>query len=94
MKFVIVAGDAKPEVVAEIENILANCETDPNYYYGYDLERVEETYGREAVLDALCYLNDDKLYEQAEYFRSELLTSEYSCFVERMIGAANENDDW
>ena len=95
MKVVIVCGDVKPEVIIEVGGILSNCEFNPNYDYSDDLERVEETYGREAVLDALCYLSgDDKLTEQANYFNCQLLTDEYSYFVERMIGASNENDDW
>lgn len=97
MKLVIVAGDAKPEVVSEIEGILSNYEINPDYDCGYDLDRIEEAYGSEAVLDAICHVcpdSENKLKDQANYFHHELLTSEYMYVVQRLIGASNENNSW
>lgn len=97
MKIVIVAGDAKPEVVAAIEGILSNYEINPDYDCDFDLESLKEDHGSEAVLDAICHVYPDsesKLKDQANYFHHELLTNEYMYLVQRLIGVSDENDNW
>ena len=92
-----IAGEAPYEITEELYGILSCVEFDANYDYRDDMERLEATYGREAIMDALCCVCPDaeeKLCDQANYFLEQLKTNEYDYFIERMLGAPHENDEW
>ena len=67
---------------------------DANYFYWDELEQLEERYGRDAVIDALYYAqeeNEEMLHDQEDYFLELLRHDEFEFYVKRMMGITN---DW
>ena len=97
MKIQLVAGDRKPDLVEKIQEILACCMEEPNYFYWDELEQLEECYGLDAVIDALYYAqeeNEEMLHDQEDYFLELLRHDEFEFYAKRMMGITNENIDW